>query len=744
MTAVAPPPNFQNLNTRSAWGSSNPPPNGIPAMSADEVSRMLMQPRKTATRSNSSSSLSSVASSTSTASVSSTGSVPQNSASSADSQARKRPSRYQWPMAKAEPTAGISTARTQSMTSSSGPSAASAISALQAPGPVLNQNQSISQTNGVRSTVNETTPVLYLTPMNGTFERKTITVPFFPDVIKIGRQTNAKSLPTQYNGYFDSKVLSRSHAEVWADRNGKIWIRDIKSSNGTFVNGHRLSQENKDSDPHELRDQDMLELGIDIVSEDQKTVVHHKVAARVEHAGFMSSNALIDLNIGSEMDPNSHQAQMMQAMGHMRRKSGQSDLMPMRNQMSNVPGSIPNNAPPQRPPFFLQPPNMDAVIKRLTVEYKLAQQQATELQRSSQFLDSLLNATQPPPSKEPSLPAPGGPGSPVDSRKPPVSFTDPPLKPRFCDPPNPPPQAPLPEKPELSGNLSGLKRSDTERPKLPNGSSSGSLRLDSNTVSQFASLSEALALTKKELESQSRRCREMEDLLVLERTKREDAEARARQLEQNTSKANGPPNLTGSEGVTTPIEDEASSDVGNKVSTETTTDKLKQRLDLLLVEFQEVKEMAEKWRLEKENAEKERDEERKEKVGLMEMVQKLRKEEQDRQERKERKRETQKRDGRAISQFDSSTEDEADQVANHSREIDYSDHNNETIKPKSVSYSNGHLSHSFLPRTGDGGTTMKHAQGQLVQAAPYLSAMSVVLIGVAVMALVNKMSRGER
>jgi hypothetical protein len=203
--------------------------------------------------------------------------------------------------------------------------------------------------------------------MNGTFERKTITVPFYPDVIKIGRQTNAKSLPTQYNGYFDSKVLSRSHAEVWADRSGKIWIRDIKSSNGTFVNSHRLSQENKDSDPHELRDQDMLELGIDIVSEDQKTVVHHKVAARVEHAGFMSSNALIDLNIGGEMDPNGHQAQMMQAMGHMRRKSAQSDLMPMRSQMGGVPGSLPNNAPPQRPHIWLQQPNMDAVIKRLTV-----------------------------------------------------------------------------------------------------------------------------------------------------------------------------------------------------------------------------------------------------------------------------------------------------------------------------------------------------------------------------------------
>jgi pSer/pThr/pTyr-binding forkhead associated (FHA) protein len=128
--------------------------------------------------------------------------------------------------------------------------------------------------------------VLYLTPTNGTTERKAITVPIYPNVLQIGRQMNSNTLPTPQNGYFDSKVLSRQHAEIWADLNGKVFIRDVKSSNGTFINGQRLSQENEDSDLYELREQDMLELGIDILSEDQKTVVHHKVSARVEHAGF--------------------------------------------------------------------------------------------------------------------------------------------------------------------------------------------------------------------------------------------------------------------------------------------------------------------------------------------------------------------------------------------------------------------------------------------------------------------------
>ncbi|KAM6491754.1 hypothetical protein JOM56_000210 [Amanita muscaria] len=54
--------------------------------------------------------------------------------------------------------------------------------------------------------------------------------------VKIGRQTNTKTAPGGRNGYFDSKVLSRQHAEAWEDV-GKIFIKDVKSSNGTFING---------------------------------------------------------------------------------------------------------------------------------------------------------------------------------------------------------------------------------------------------------------------------------------------------------------------------------------------------------------------------------------------------------------------------------------------------------------------------------------------------------------------------
>ena len=178
-----------------------------------------------------------------------------------------------------------------------------------------------AQTNGVQNRQPADAAILHLLPINNTFERKTITVPYYPDCLRIGRQTNQKTIPTPTNGYFDSKVLSRQHAEVYADRQGRIFIRDVKSSNGTFVNGVRLSQENKESEPRQLDEGDVLELGIDIVSEDQKTVVHHKVAAKVEHAGIYGVGR--ELSFG-ELDPSASGGLL--GPGAMRRNGSQGSL----------------------------------------------------------------------------------------------------------------------------------------------------------------------------------------------------------------------------------------------------------------------------------------------------------------------------------------------------------------------------------------------------------------------------------
>ncbi|KAI7901436.1 uncharacterized protein BX663DRAFT_553236 [Cokeromyces recurvatus] len=88
--------------------------------------------------------------------------------------------------------------------------------------------------------------------------------------IRIGRQTSSKTLPSPFNGFFDSKVLSRQHAEIWCDKS-KVYIKDVKSSNGTFVNGERLSNECEESEPRELNNGDEIEFGIDIINENGST-----------------------------------------------------------------------------------------------------------------------------------------------------------------------------------------------------------------------------------------------------------------------------------------------------------------------------------------------------------------------------------------------------------------------------------------------------------------------------------------
>lgn len=229
-------------------------------------------------------------------------------------------------------------------------------------------------------------PVLYLLSLNGTFERKTIAVPFSPDTLRIGRQTNAKTVPTPVNGFFDSKVLSRQHAEIWADRQGKIWIRDVKSSNGTFVNGTRLSLENRESEPHELQTGDHLELGIDIVSEDQKTVVHHKVAAKVEHSGYLNaSSSLLDMNYG-DLDPANGPMMVMGSQGtvSMRQRNGSQSSVVANGRVAPggaIMGPQTNGAGHQRG-FFFSHISTEQIVKKLEVR-TIARKYSTTLLTST-------------------------------------------------------------------------------------------------------------------------------------------------------------------------------------------------------------------------------------------------------------------------------------------------------------------------------------------------------------------------
>lgn len=381
MTAVASPPTF-NQHNRPAWGINGGHAGQINPMNPDELNRMFL-PRKNLQRNNSSSSISSTSSVSSTSTIATPGSQTNGNAMPVQNDmgawsngagTRKRPQpKAPWPAPKPDAQSDfvrMSAGRPQLINGINGSTP------MHSPAPVLPSQGMIGAQQAMPRPMPESLPsgnqpVLYLLSLNGTFERKTISVPFGPDTLRIGRQTNAKTVPTPVNGFFDSKVLSRQHAEIWADRQGKIWIRDVKSSNGTFVNGTRLSQENRESEPHELQTGDHLELGIDIVSEDQKTVVHHKVAAKVEHAGFMStSNNLLDINFG-DLDPTNGSIMMMGPQGALpvRPRTGSQASMASNGRVGpggGMMGSQTNVMAHQRGLFY-SPISTEQIVKRLQV-----------------------------------------------------------------------------------------------------------------------------------------------------------------------------------------------------------------------------------------------------------------------------------------------------------------------------------------------------------------------------------------
>ncbi|GJE98834.1 FHA domain-containing protein [Phanerochaete sordida] len=121
---------------------------------------------------------------------------------------------------------------------------------------------------------------LYLYPLNGSFAPKCIPLAGSARV-PLGRFCNtAHTTPTRANGRFVSKVLSRQHAEVYA-QDGEIFVRDVQSQNGTYVNGARLSDQGAMSAPAPLHTGDELVLGFDIFGEDGVRKLHHRIAARV-------------------------------------------------------------------------------------------------------------------------------------------------------------------------------------------------------------------------------------------------------------------------------------------------------------------------------------------------------------------------------------------------------------------------------------------------------------------------------
>ncbi|KAI0011983.1 hypothetical protein F4779DRAFT_569909 [Xylariaceae sp. FL0662B] len=751
MTAVASPPTFPQHN-RPAWGINGGHAgqvNPMNPMNPDELNRMFM-PRKSLQRNNSSSSISSNSSASSTSTVATSTSQQTNGAPapaptgdmnswSNGAGTRKRPQpKAPWPSPK--PDAQSDFVRMSAGRPLNGPAP------MHSPSQVLPSQGLIGAQQAMPRPINDSMPagsqpVLYLLSLNGTFERKTISVPFSPETLRIGRQTNNKTVPTPINGFFDSKVLSRQHAEIWADRQGKIWIRDVKSSNGTFVNGTRLSQENRESEPHELQTGDHLELGIDIVSEDQKTVVHHKVAAKVEHAGFLNSSSnLLDMNFG-DLDPTNGSMMMMGPQGAVpfRSRNGGQASMAGNGRMGPGGGMMgpQTSAMGHQRGFFFSPISTEQIVKKLQQEMRNQRLQTQDLSRTHQFVQALTSKDDIKDMEKPELVEPAK-SQIVNGNG--ISFRSD-NKTRFSDPPAPPPQQPLPEKPDVPS----LKRGITERPKPHNAQTESPARQDGN-VSKILRLTEALHNAQREIETQTSRMRDLEETLQKERQARELAEELARRLEDAAAtKANGVPAKPETEEtaleaafeppadeITSPTEDTPTSDVGKPLPQaeviEASATQLHAQIESMVLEIKDLRLQLETFKQRAETAEVERDADLK---SLAEMALQIRKDSEARQAAvRERSPSEPNAVRRSNDQIERRSESSATTGTSSTEASPGKPTPGEPNELPTLSRAN-----TITPQSAASGL-LPHDQ-TLANSIPYASMIGVVLFGMGLMAYIN-------
>lgn len=103
--------------------------------------------------------------------------------------------------------------------------------------------------------------------------------------IRIGRQVIRDGIPVgkakDGDVWFSSKVVSRIHCEMWC-RDGTLYIKDIGSSSGTFLNKMRLSPSGKPSRPYPLREGDLLQFGIDYKGKSDD--VYKSITVKVQYS----------------------------------------------------------------------------------------------------------------------------------------------------------------------------------------------------------------------------------------------------------------------------------------------------------------------------------------------------------------------------------------------------------------------------------------------------------------------------
>lgn len=309
---------------------------------------------------------------------------------------------------------------------------------------------------------------------------------------------------------------------------------------------------------------------------------------------------------------------------------------------------------------------------------------------------------------------------------------------RFSDPPAPPPQQPLPEKPDAARRPShepvvgALKRSETEKPAKAGSAVSSPVSRES---SQIISLIEALSTTKKELEAQNSRVKELEDLLRQERSARESAEEKARQPQSGRAEDEVAPEnpdedaveqeVPEVEEITKPhdiheanglLEDAETEKSEHHLVLDAKTEKLQDQLNNMVTELVEMKQQVETF---KQRAEKAEDESTETRKSLAEMIESIR-----------REREAQAAKPASLNEA-SSTELHLDGVG-------------EKQTPSSAYHGvdSRHLKEAENAVTA---LTQKQRHHKMVEnSTPYASMLGVVLLGVGLMAYLNGWQKIER
>lgn len=312
---------------------------------------------------------------------------------------------------------------------------------------------------------------------------------------------------------------------------------------------------------------------------------------------------------------------------------------------------------------------------------------------------------------------------------------------RFSDPPAPPPQQPLPEKPDAlsrsaSESFSPLKRSDTEKPKSGTGSPV------SRDSSQILNLIEALSSAKREIETHGTRVKELENMLFQEQAARKLAEEKVNELEmrsldvEEVNAENGvlPPSESGVDGKKeqddieaavqvngihpseTPIPDDSQVDA----LVEDKSAELQTRLESMMEEMAEMRKQMASFKHRAEKAEDETTESRK---SLNEMIETLR------QERAEKA---------SAMALDKKTDREpSNGLAEQSLTSDDSPTDSKTKTPSMQGFDPIISQNKDMDAAVTAFATQRHRYNYVEEVSPYASMFGVVLLGVGLMAYLN-------